>query len=407
MRLVLPDDRLTACVEAQRRFLLLRHDHDRGGGFGLQDAAFLLGALDRFGYAAEVAEVLRRYPARQRPDGSFPDPAGDGNRAAIVALGEHWRLHRDASLIDPMVPTVAKGVERIERQRHRGDEPTFPDACWGVGAQRDAADLLAVAGEEGGAAAARRYSEGFLDDVEASLERLGTDAVPDGPDGLDAGVVGSLVACWPLRLYGPHHPRMAATADLVRERFLFGGGVRHGRGHDGLGTAATLQLALVELEAGDPRALDRLSWLLDVATPTWTWPEAVHPRLPGGSSGDGHHGRTAADLLTFVRNLLVRETGDGLALCTLLPEAWRGAGIEVHDAPTHAGRLSFAVRWHGDRPALLWDLEPHAGVGPVRLTAPGLDPSWSTGEAAGDALLAPMAGPDRPGDVVAPEGSFS
>ena len=44
----------------------------------------------------------------------------------------------------------------------------------------------------------------------------------------------------------------------------------------------------------------------------------------------------------------------------MLPDAWLGQGIEVHDAPTHHGVLSFAVRWHGDRPALLWELTPHA-----------------------------------------------
>jgi len=66
-----------------------------------------------------------------------------------------------------------------------------------------------------------------------------------------------------------------------------------------------------------------------------------------------------------------------------------GQPIEVHDAPTHHGLVSFAVRWHGDRPALLWDLRPHAGSepGPVRLTAPGLDAGWSSTERKGEALL--------------------
>jgi len=62
----------------------------------------------------------------------------------------------------------------------------------------------------------------------------------------------------------------------------------------------------------------------------------------------------------------------------------------VHDAPTRWGRVSYAVRWHGDRPALLWELEPHHGLGPVQLTVPGLDSSWSTTEPAGDALLAAL-----------------
>ena len=117
--------------------------------------------------------------------------------------------------------------------------------------------------------------------------------------------------------------------------------------------------------------------------------------------GDGHHGWAAADFLSFVRNMLVRETGTpspgrssgtspGLALCSMIPDDWWGRGVEVHDAPTHFGRISYAVRWHGDRPALLWELEPFDGVDAVHLTAPGLDPGWSSVEARGDALLAPV-----------------
>jgi hypothetical protein len=111
--------------------------------------------------------------------------------------------------------------------------------------------------------------------------------------------------------------------------------------------------------------------------------------------GDGHHGWAAADVLTFVRNLLVRDTVDGIALCSMLPDDWLGQGIEVHDAPTHRGKLSYAVRWHGDRPALLWELVPHAGVTSARFTAPGLDPAWSSDALAGEALLAPVAPPGQ------------
>jgi hypothetical protein len=55
----------------------------------------------------------------------------------------------------------------------------------------------------------------------------------------------------------------------------------------------------------------------------------------------------------------------------------------VHDAPTRHGPLSYAVRWHGARPALLWEAPPG-----VRLRAPGLDPTWSSETTRGDALLA-------------------
>lgn len=429
LRLELPDERLASCVAANRAYLLLLHDGpDITPGpatyhrFWFRDAAYLLGALDRYGHAAAAAEVLRSYPSRQHGDGFFASQRRewDANGTALHALAEHWRLHRDRELLDEVAPAAARGAEWIERTRHKGRARREPelrgllppgisaehlgpfdhfywDDLWGVRGLLDAAELLAAAGEHEGAASAARFAEGFRADVEASMaivaERLGTPAVPAGPRRrIDPGVIGSLAGVWPLRLFSADDPRMAATADVVRERFCVGDAFFQGISHTGLGTYLTLQLAFVELEAGDRRALDRLGWLLDAATPTWTWPEAVHPRLPGGCMGDGHHGWAAADVLTFVRNLLVRETaGGGLALCTLLADGWRGGKLEVHDAPTHAGRLSYAVRWHGERPALLWELHPHDGVGPVRLTAPGLDPSWSSTEREGEALLGPVA----------------
>jgi hypothetical protein len=95
-----------------------------------------------------------------------------------------------------------------------------------------------------------------------------------------------------------------------------------------------------------------------------------------------------------VRRLLVDDEGEGLTLCSSVPEGWLGQGWELHDAPTRHGRLSFAVRWHGERPALLWE-RVSLGGGPVALTIPGLDPAWSTTDAVGEALLAPVVLPER------------
>lgn len=126
--------------------------------------------------------------------------------------------------------------------------------------------------------------------------------------------------------------------------------------------------------------------LLDAASPTWTWPNGPV----------GHDLAVNAALVTAVRGMLVAEADGGLALSPVVPEAWLGQGWEVHDAPTAHGRLSYAVRWHGERPALLWELEPDPGQPPVRLTVPGLDPDWSTTDARGEALLAQVAVPERP-----------
>jgi hypothetical protein len=450
MRLVLPEGRLVSAIEANRRYLLLFHEGtDVVPGpftyhrFWFRDAAYLLGALDRYGFARESGEVIAAFPDRQRVDGFFfsQRQEWDANGAALHAMAEHHRLGGSLEGIDADV--VAKAVRWIERKRHakrrrkdpalRGLLPAsisaehlgpfdyfYWDDFWSLRGLLDGAELLRVLGDDATAAQAEGWARSLRADLERSMasvaERLGSDVLPAGPRRrIDPGIIGTLVACVPLGLFSADHPVIAATTEAVRDRFCVGPAFYQGISHTGLGTYLTLQLAAVELAAGDDRCLERLAWLVEAATPTFTWPEAVHPGLGGGCMGDGHHGWAAADFLSFVRSLLVREVDGGLALCSMLPEAWVGQNLEVHDAPTHHGLLSFAVRWHGDRPALLWDLRPHEGRpsdgAPVRLTAPGLDPAWSTTEAKGEALLAagalpPDVRPPAPPEP-APEGSFS
>ena len=132
-------------------------------------------------------------------------------------------------------------------------------------------------------------------------------------------------------------------------------------------------------------ARDRLAEQLATASATWTW--------------DGHDLSANAALLLEVADLLVAETGGlgerVLELARVVPEAWLGQGWEVHDLPTAYGLVSYAVRWHGDRPALLWDLVVEPGEPPTRLTVPGLDPTWSSTDAKGEALLGPVAVPEQ------------
>ena len=426
MRLELPEGRLAEAVAANRRYMLLFHDGaDITPGpytyhrFWFRDAAYMLAALDRYGFARESAEVIEHFPKRQKVDGFFfsQRQEWDANGAALYAMAEHWRLTRDTSCID--FDAVAAGVQWIERKRQskrrrddsvlRGLMPAsisaehlgpfdyyYWDSFWSLRGLLDGALLLRVAKQDEAAAQAEGWAASLRASLDQSLAevavRLGTPAMPAGPRRrIDPGVIGSLVACHPLGLLSADDPRVDATLAVARDRFSMDDAFFQGISHTGLGTYLTLQLASVELAQGDRRALDRLDWMVEAATPTFTWPEAIHPQLGSGCMGDGHHGWAAADFLSFVRDLVVREVDDGgLALCSMLPDAWLGQGIEVHDAPTHYGRLSFAVRWHGERPALLWELTPHDDVdGPVRLTAPGLDPAWSTTDLRGDALLAP------------------
>jgi hypothetical protein len=74
---------------------------------------------------------------------------------------------------------------------------------------------------------------------------------------------------------------------------------------------------------------------------------------------------------------------DGALLPYGLPTPWLGANFEVFGLPIGPrSRIDYAVRWHGERPAVLWDV---AGD-PVELTAPLLDPGWRSRESKGEVL---------------------
>ncbi len=83
-----------------------------------------------------------------------------------------------------------------------------------------------------------------------------------------------------------------------------------------------------------------------------------------------------------VRRLVV-PTADGADIVPFLPAVWLGQDIAAHAVPVAGGTLSFAVRWHGMRPALLWET-----TAPMTLRSTGLDPWWSTTADRGEALLA-------------------
>jgi hypothetical protein len=84
----------------------------------------------------------------------------------------------------------------------------------------------------------------------------------------------------------------------------------------------------------------------------------------------------------LTRRLATADRGT-VRLLPTFPTAWRGATLSAYQVPTLAGPVGFAVRWHGARPALLWE----APLGAV-VTCPGLDPAWSSTEPSGEALLA-------------------
>jgi hypothetical protein len=103
-----------------------------------------------------------------------------------------------------------------------------------------------------------------------------------------------------------------------------------------------------------------------------TWDE-VHTRS---------HARDDAAFLAALRSALVVDRDDGVELLADWPDEWRGQPLDVRDAPTRAGSVSYSLRWHGDRVALLWEAPPG-----TTLRIPAFDPGWVGTTPRGEALL--------------------
>jgi hypothetical protein len=66
-----------------------------------------------------------------------------------------------------------------------------------------------------------------------------------------------------------------------------------------------------------------------------------------------------------------------------IPAELLGQSFEVNDARAGEAMVSYAVRWHGERPAVLWESSV-----PITVRCSAVDPAWHAEGTRGDALLA-------------------
>jgi hypothetical protein len=97
--------------------------------------------------------------------------------------------------------------------------------------------------------------------------------------------------------------------------------------------------------------------------------------------------------IAWVESQLVAQRHDGvIEICPRgIDVAWLGANFECHRLVASAEHLiSFAVRWHGEKPALLWEIDGTAGA---RVAASAVDGTFSSVEMRGETLLTGFAAP--------------
>ncbi len=386
-----PDARAEFLFEAAARTLVLHAPGEVYPGpytyrrFWFRDAAFILEGLLALGRFGRVRRVLDRYPARQRHTGYFHSQDGewDSNGAALWALDRYRRLS-GKPLPRALTAAVRRGADWVKRKRlpdtldaaHAGLLPAgfsaehlgpndfyYWDDFWSAAGLRSAAAVAREAGDER-AARWEEEADRLLAAVERSLERTAglrdRPGVPAAPTRrLDAGAVGSLSAGYPLRLWPARDPRLLGTAEYLWQSCRVRGGFFQDMIHSGVNPYLTLHLAQVFLRAGDDRFWPLVRAVVDLASPTGQWPEAVHPQTGGGCMGDGQHVWAAAEWVLMMRSLFVREEGDGLVLASGIPDEWLASGepMELGPAPTPFGPVSVEVVPQGDEVRVSWRAE--------------------------------------------------
>ncbi len=370
MKIEVPHRELQASWDANRAHLLALHDGpiitpgpDLYHSFWLRDGAYMTYALSACGFREEAAELLRGFARMQRRDGAFVSHQGewDGTGQALWCMAQHLALYSDRVLAAELRPHVRRGGQWIIEtlagspgglmppgvsSEHLGPPDSYYwDSIWSLAGLRSAEAI--TRNPAFGRAAARlrsRLASAWATDMAA----LGREALVGAPGrGIDMGMVGTLAAWFPLRLVPADSPLLEGTLAALEEKLFYKGALLVNTGHSGWGTYLNMRLAGCRLLQGSPKGWELMKWLLAHASPTYNWPEAIHPKSGGGSAGDGHHGWASAEWLMLVRAMLLEEGEKSITLAPGVPAEWleRAGEIKVEGAPTRFGTVSYRIEW--------------------------------------------------------------
>jgi hypothetical protein len=426
-RIELLERRAPEALRAARRFALLHAAGDDAASWseglvGVFDACSLIVALDQQGLHAEAARLIMGLVDRIDVDGRFEQEHHriDAGAAWLHAVARHVALAGDAVLARSVAAEVAKIAHRLHRDllgsgaRRRADRAAGPtwtsgtssirihDLIWAQSGLVSGEFVLRVAEQDAAAEDVARFAGELFGSLADVLDHV------DGDLEIATAAIVALVESDSTLMDGDSS-RAGELLELAGSGSI-AGAIWHRVGGAGMSPRLTAALGMARAQLGDPEAVLAVRWMLDVGEPTWSWPTFVHPRTGDGCGGDGHSPVSTSSFLRLVRHLTAIDDAESINILPAVPRDWLGQPIEVHDLPTQHGLLSFAVRWHGERPAVLWELAPHADASdlsgssatPVRLRFGGLDPGWSTTEARGETLLAaPMIDADADAETSA------
>lgn len=407
--LQIPDSNIQFLYDAAIRTVILHSVEDIYPGpytykrFWFRDAVLILNAMLSVGMIDRAEKMLNKFPKRQTITGYFRSQEGewDSNGQVLWIINRFYQMS-GRKPDKKWFKVMEKGAHWIKDKRtskkkdvfHAGLLPAgfsaehfgpndyyYWDDFWSIAGLKSAAHYFRDVGDDTLALYIEDEAQDLFDATEKSLtkvhDRTGNNAMPSSPyRRMDSGAIGSIVCNYPLYIFEPQDERVMATIEYLLENCLIENGFFHDMSHSGINSYLTLHLAQVLLRAGDGRFFDLIKAVVDLASPTGQWPEAIHPHTKGGCMGDGQHVWAAAEWIMMIRNCFVREENDHrLILCSGIHSDWcvQDGMLSFGPAPTVYGPITITIKVEKQQLVVEWEGQWHNRGPEVEVHLPGLE----------------------------------
>lgn len=372
--------------------------------FWLRDGAVMTNALDLVGLHRQAGDDLGYFLEWQNPDGLFISRPGqlDGFGQTLWAFGEHLRRTDNGGFASRVYPAVQRAMAWFIANRAADPLHLLPPGNPGdneyIAGHLAGDNFWAIAGIEQAVEIARRlrqpadvarwsaelaaYRGVVQAQARAAAGRSGGYIPPafDVPGGQDWG---NYWAAYPAGPFAPTDPLVTATLNHARSEFAEGIGT-YGDPHMLHGVIG-FRVFETMLRRGEQGNTVR-GFYDSLAHSTSTNALFETGVLPFGNRtvdlATVPHGWGAAEYVSLLRNMLIREQGNGVILMSALSPSWLEPGqtVSVRRGATAFGPVNFVLRTSSGGATLTWTSRMRPGTllsmpvpfGARNVHAPGL-----------------------------------
>jgi len=331
--------------------------------------------LNRFDRLPRSRSYLRECCERVGWNG-FLAPEYLGVDKLIFAVADYYYFSRDRDFIARYWPAFKKVAYRMLQRYPESSGPTASEKAdpyffWRCASFRELVKLggFINKGEE-----TREFKARYLEEFRGRYDWLSqTEAsLLTGAELLD-----NLVWFYPLRFWKGGNSASNWVAE-IKSRSLHQNLFIAPSEFAGAGLEHTARLGQILTLMGDD-FLPLLANFLDLAGPTWNWPDYIHPVTKGGVGATGHDPLVLYQVLLWLRILLVDETEEGIHLLPGMAAHVFGERPKLRLAGLSTRFGAFSLEWEtiGDMAQLKFESDFHAKPGWIMIKPGQYQPVYS------------------------------